>query len=55
MLKILDRDIINVEIKGGSVRLVAPYFIITSPYDPIECFTYRNHESGLDRADDNVN
>ena len=55
LLKILDRDVINVEYKGGSVRLVAPYFIITSPYDPIECFTYRNHESGQDRADDNVN
>ena len=55
LLKILDRDIINVEVKGGHVRLVAPYFIITSPYDPIECFTYRNHESGQDRTDDNVN
>ena len=55
LLKILDRDIIDVEIKGGSVLLTAKFFIITSPYDPIECFTYRNHESGQDRTDDNVN
>lgn len=54
LLNVCDRMPLDVEIKGGIVRLRADCIVITSAYDPIECFRYRNHQGGDDRVDDNI-
>ena len=45
---------LDIEFKGGVTRLRANFIVITSPYDPVDCFKYRDVQGGADRVDDNV-
>lgn len=54
LLNVCDRMPLDVEFKGGVTRLRANFIVITSPYDPVDCFKYRDVQGGADRVDDNV-
>lgn len=54
LLKILDRYRMTVEVKGGSCKLAATNFWITTPQDPRSTYTGRNHITGQTWERENI-